>query len=911
MSQTWNKIRRLILVFLIGGLGLAYLGSSFYADWYWFGEVGLRPVFLTMLVSNWGLRVAVFLFFFAFFLLNLLFTRPAIIPDREAYHHETRTLKEYLVERFVTRRRLNLFFLLVSFLAALFFAPMASGKWYLVQQYFRRTAFGQVDPLFGKDIGFFVFELPFWHYIYSLLLVALLGAALVTGLIYLIFQPASLLGLRRGRFTRPQVHFSILVALFFALQGWGFRLRAFNLVLSPRGVVFGAGYTDVHAQLPAYNILAFISLLCAALILINAFRRNLRLVFGSVILLASTYFLLAVVYPLAVQKFQVEPNEFSREEPYLKYNIAFTRKAYGLDKISERSFPAAANLTPEKLAANRATLENIRLWDYRPLQQTYSQLQEIRPYYRFKDIDIDRYNINGTYRQVMLSARELDVNKLPDRAKNWINKKLRYTHGYGLAMSPANAVTAAGQPEFLIGDLPIKSPADLPVKSPQIYFGELTDDYIIVNSKIAEFDYPSSGDEDFVETRYNGSGGVALNNLWRRVIFAFYFSDYRLFISGEVDTKSRILYNRNIHQRVRKAMPLLRYDRDPYLVVADGRLFWIQDAYTTTNMYPYSEPAPEGYNYLRNAVKVVIDAYNGSMDFYLADPGDPLALTLQKIFPGIFKPLEEMPASLRLHLRYPEELFLTQAKMLTNYHMENPMLFYNKEDFWSIPEEISGNKRVTMEPYYTLLRLPGEQKPEFVLMLPFTPARKVNMISWLAARNDPPNYGELILFTFPKDRAIYGPMQIEARIDQDAQISQQLTLWDQRGSQVIRGNLLVLPVEDSLIYVEPIFLQAQESKLPELRRVIVAHGERLAMAETLDQALQAVLGGAQARPVAQTPGPASVPPAAGLADLIEAANRLYNEALERQKAGDWAGYGRSLDELRQVLQKMKQLLPPG
>ncbi|WP_258360512.1 UPF0182 family protein [Moorella sulfitireducens (nom. illeg.)] len=905
-----NRIRIILVVVIFTVLAITYLASHFLADWYWFGEVGYRQVLIASLFSDWGVRLGVITFFFLFFCLNLLFTCKgldlSVSPGRENW-----TLKEYLVDRFVTKRRLSILFLIVSFAGALLFSPLAAGKWLVIQQYIRATDFGFTDPLFTRDVGFYVFKLPFYSFLYTLLVTALVGATLVTGFFYLLFNPGELLGFRKGRFARPQIHFATLVALFLLVQAWGFRLRAFDLVRSPRGLFFGAGYTDIHILLPGYNILAGVALACAIIIFFNAFRRSFKLVGLGVLTFAAAYFFLVVFLPPVVQKFQVEPNEFAREEAYLRFNIDFTRRAYNLDKIAVQEFPALTNLTAADLEKEKATLENIRLWDYRPLQQTYSQLQEIRSYYSFKDIDVDRYIFGDSRRQVMLSARELEQDKLPDRARTWINEKMRYTHGYGLAMNLASTVTPGGQPEFIAGDLPYRSTVGLQVNEPRIYYGELTGDYIITGGRSAEFDYPSSEGDNFIETRYTGKGGVPLNSYWHRLIFAFRFNDYRLLMSKELTPESKILYYRNIMERVHKIMPYLQYDADPYLVVADGRMYWFLDAYTVTNMYPYSEPVEEGFNYIRNAVKVVIDAYNGTVDYYLVDPGDPLARTLGKIFPGLFKPLAAMPESLKQHLRYPGELMAIQARMLAGYHMDNPMFFYNKEDAWNIAEEMVGAERKTMEPYYTMLRLPGEQEAEFILMLPFTPARRANMIAWLAARNDGPNYGQLLLYKFPKNSSIYGPMQIEARIDQEPGISQQLTLWDQHGSQVIRGNLLVLPIKESLLYVEPIFLQSQESKLPELRQVVVAYGEKIVMAGTLAGALHTIfVDGAEGTPPVEAGTPPVSPAPDQLAAALQEANRLYAEAQERLKQGDWAGYGDNIEKLGRLLQQIQQIYTP-
>ncbi|MDK2821594.1 MAG: uncharacterized protein PWP31_1559 [Clostridia bacterium] len=900
-----KHIHWFFLIAFFGILGLAFWGSNFLTDWYWFIKVGYQQVLITQLLSDWGTRLAVFIFFFLFFYINLLFTRKGfdLTPQPE---QETMTLKSYLIGRFLTKKRLGLFYLIISFLAAILFSPLAIGKWLVIQKYIHGVPFGLNDPLFGKDIGFYVYSLPFYHFLYSLLITGIVGAALVIGLFYLIFNPRELLSFRYGSFARPQLHFSTLVALLLIILAWGFRLKTFDLVRSPKGVAFGASYTDIHALLPGYNILIVLTIVCAVVILLNAFRRNLKLVTTSVLTLISAYFLLIVIFPAAIQKFYVEPNEFVREEPYLRFNIDFTRQAYGLNKIEVQEFPANYNLTGSKLAEERTTLDNVRLWDYRPLHQTYSQLQEIRSYYSFKDIDIDRYTIKGIERQVMLSARELDKNKLPDRAKTWVNEKMRYTHGYGLAMNFANTVTAGGQPEFIAGNLPFSSNVGIEVTEPRIYYGELTNDYVLTGGKSAEFDYPSTRGDNFVENRYEGTGGLKINNIWRRLLFAFRFKDYRLFLSTELTPQSKILYYRNINERVNKIMPYLQYDADPYLVVANGRLYWFIDAYTLTNMYPYSEPI-SNFNYIRNSVKVLIDAYNGTVNYFIVNPNDPLIKTMDNIFPGVFKPINELPIELQKHMRYPQDLLLVQARMLTNYHMQNTMLFYNKEDSWNIAEEMVGDQRQAMEPYYSLMRLSGEDNAEYILMLPFTPARKVNMISWLAARSDAPHYGQLLLYKFPKNRTIYGPMQIEARIDQEPSISQKLTLWDQRGSQVIRGNLLIIPIKDSLLYVEPIYLQAQESKLPELRQVIVAYGEEIVMADTFTNALETLFNDQTI--IDEQPSNNLTPDAPDTennSNLILEANRLYVEAQDKLKEGDWAGYGNTLDRLGEILRELAE-----
>ncbi|MGB9847022.1 MAG: UPF0182 family protein, partial [Desulfotomaculales bacterium] len=506
---------------------------------------------------------------------------------------------------------------------------------------------------------------------------------------------------------------------------------------------------------------------------------------------------LLVIYPSLLQKLVVIPNEMEREKPYIENNIKMTRIAYDLNTVEKKSFPAGKTITAQDLQENEDTVKNIRLWDYRPLQQTYSQLQEMRTYYEFKDVDVDRYTVDGHYRQVMLSARELNVNSLPE-AKTWVNQHLKYTHGYGIAMSPVNEVTSEGLPEFFIKDIPPVTRTNLKVERPEIYFGELTNQYVLVNTRSQEFDYPV-GEENAWST-YQGKSGVQINSLFRRVIFAVAFHDYKLLLAGDVTNESQVLYYRNIVERARKVAPFLLYDGDPYIVLSEGKLYWILDAYTVSNMFPYAEPFQEDLNYIRNAVKVVIDAYTGQVSFYAILPDEPVLKAYEKIFPGLFLPFEKMPADLKNHIRYPEDLFTIQAKKYAVYHMEDYRVFYNKEDKWNLPSELFGAEEQTMEPYYTIVHLPGEERPEFIQIMPFTPQNKKNMIAWLAGRSDGSDYGKLFVYEFPKQELVYGPMQIEARINQDTLISQQITLWDQGGSRVIRGNLLVVPIKDALLY---------------------------------------------------------------------------------------------------------------
>jgi uncharacterized membrane protein (UPF0182 family) len=622
---------------------------------------------------------------------------------------------------------------------------------------------------------------------------------------------------------------------------------------------------------------------------------------GAAILLGS-------IYPAIVQKFVVEPSELGRETPYIERNINFTRLAFGLDKIEERDLPVELAPSEQDLAKNSATMNNIRLWDYRPLKDTYNQIQSIRLYYDFTDIDVDRYRIDGSYRQVLLGAREISPEKLASEAQTWINQRLQFTHGYGVALSPVNEISEEGLPNLWVKDVP--PIGKIEIERPEIYYGEKTNNYVIVNTKAEEFDYPK-GDIN-VYARYAGESGINLDSFIRRLVYAWEFGDINILISGELTPESSLLYRRNIQQRVWHLAPFLMLDRDPYIVIADGKLFWIQDAYTVSGRHPYSQPTPRGINYIRNSVKVVISAYDGSVTFYLVDPEDTLASTYAAIFPALFTPLEEMPPSLRAHLRYPEDLFQIQVGRYQTYHMQDPRVFYNKEDLWTIPTETYADAERPVEPYYVIMMLPGEEQEEFLLMLPFTPTQKDNMITWLAARSDGDKYGKLIAYNFPKDKLVYGPRQIEARIDQDPTISSQLTLWGQKGSQVIRGNLLVIPIEKSVLYVEPIYLQAERGQLPELKRVIVASGNRIVMEPTLAQSLSAIYAGLPPEPPPEGPLPPSPPPEApaGLAELAQLAQEHYVKAQEYLKAGDWASWGEELKKMEEALNRLAELAAP-
>lgn len=908
--------RRALLIFAVIFAVLVVItkGASLYTDWLWFNELSFRGVFLTVLLSDIGIRVVIGLFVFLFLLANLSITRNKVLEASSAFEDDdVITINEAAYKNYFTPNTIKVIFLAMSVLLALFFAASVSGVWVILQQFLHPTPFNIIDPIFGKDLGFYVFQLPFWQFLYRVISAVVVLTLVVVAVIYFVTNSAV-----HGRLIMkilapgtPRNHLAGLLALFFAIRAWGYRIDQYLLLYSTDGAVFGAGYVETNAMLLALKALLVLSLLAAVAVIIGALRNRYGLLLWSVGLIIVASFALGGIYPGLVQKFVVEPNEMEKELPYIEYNIDYTRSAYNLDTIERENFPAGRTLTAQDIVDNDATIQNIRLWDWEPLQETYSQLQELRQYYEMKNLDIDRYTIDGKIRQVMLAARELDQTQISERGKTWVNEKLVYTHGYGVIMSPVNEVNPEGLPEFFLKDIPPVSVVDeFDVTRPEIYYGEIENNPVIVKAKSLEFDYPMG--EDNVMGTYEGDGGVPLDSFMKRIMFTLSFSDYRLLFASDITNDSYIMYHRTLKERVPRIAPFLQYDDDPYLAVSDGKLYWIWDAYTTSSMYPYSERFNNFHNYIRNSVKVIVDAYNGDVTFYVSDPDDPVIQTFGKVFPGVFRPLDEMTEDLRSHLRYPEGLFKIQAQLYTDYHMTNPRVFYNKEDRWNLPTEIyMGSEEIPMDPYYAVINLPGEDEPEFVLIMPFTPQNRKNMISWIAARSDGEHYGKLLVYEFPKQEIIYGPMQIEARINQDAEIAPQITLWDQRGARVLRGNLLIIPIKDSLLYVEPLFLQAEQSRLPELRRVIVAHGDKIVMEPTLEASLQKLFGSDNG-PL--TPDGDIQEPSGDvveqdiletLEDLIDEANKLYRRAEEKLKAGDWAGYGTAWNELKDVLSRLQ------
>lgn len=917
MQQGIRWATTAIVALLVIALLLARWGSNLYIDWLWFKSLAYNHVFVTIILTDLGVKIAVGITVFVALFVNLYFTRPVVLNAINATRQQEDengvvTLYQSPLAQYLNNKNLILVYGAVSMFFAFFVGLSVTGDWITVQKFLNATPFGTADPIFNKDIGFYVFQLPFYQFIYKILAWIVLLSAMCVAAVYLLSESGQTSLAKLFNSMSARFHLSALAAIFFVLRAWGYRLEQYMLLYADGGAIYGAGFADINGRLLAFKILLVVALVCAIVILVNIFMRKFKLVLYSIGTLLVASIILGGVYPAVLQKFIVEPNEFNREHPYIEHNIEYTRLAYDLDKIERKPFPAGRHLSAQDIIENPETIDNIRLWDWRPLEQSYGQLQAMRLYYEFKGIDVDRYTIDGKYRQVMVAARELNQNLLPEQAKSWVNQKLQYTHGYGIVMSPVNEVTTEGLPNFLIKDIPPQTNTDLVINRPELYYGESTDEYVMVNTKTQEFDYPMGDDNAW--TTYEETSGVKVNSFIRKALFAVAFTDYRMILSTDMTNETQILFNRNIYERVPKIAPFLRYDKDPYIVLSDdGRLYWMWDAYTVSNMYPYSEPFSGRMNYIRNSVKITIDAYNGEVKFFVADQSDPIIQTFSKIFPNMFLPLEELSDDLKSHMRYPEELFLTQANKLATYHMTDSRIFYHKEDKWNLPNELYGRDEQAMEPYYTITKLPGEDEPEFVLILPYTPQNRNNMISWLAARMDGEHYGKLINYQFPKQELVYGPMQIEARINQDASISQQLTLWDQRerGFSVIRGNLLAIPIKDSLLYVEPIFLQAEASRIPELRRVIVAHEDRIVMEPTLDLALQKMFGDIGAVvPPPTTDDPdldPTVPlPIATLSELAQRANQQYEDAQNRLQQGDWAGYGEAINQLERTLRELSE-----
>lgn len=958
-GKGWGRLGWIIggIIFLL--IIIPSLLAEMLTDWMWFDSQNLADVYTTRLWLALGVFVAATVLAGVLLYLNWMLawrvSRPAAIYPGQI---------EPIPRRFVPWITLA-----AAVIVSIFLGLSIAEQWQTILLYLNGGSFGQTDPIFNTDIGFYVFSLPFLRLLRGWAIALLVVAAIGTVVVYILNNLAQLTtqfnDLQRratlgdaGRRTKDEdlpsfmrssssvfrldrgvtTHLSILGAIFLALVAVGYWLDRYDLLYSSRSIAYGAGYTDVNAKLPALNIMMVIVGIVVILLLVNIRVRTWRLLVGALGAWLLALIIVDGIYPYVIQQFVVKPSESELEKPYILNNIAATRQAFGLDKFHERDVPAVTSVTQQQLQENAGIVDNIRLWDYRPLQDTYRQLQGIRPYYSFgltpEQVDIDRYTIDGKERQVMLAARELDVSNLGANSRTWENQHVRYTHGYGAVVSPVNEIEGEGLPQLLVKDIPpVTDVPELKMTRPEIYYGQQGAEYVFVNSSaVQEFDYPQGDQDKF--TRYAGKGGVDVSGFFTKLLFAVRFGDGNVMLSPYITPGTRVLFHRDIQDAVRLLAPFLLYDKDPYLVISEGKLYWIQDAYTHTDLYPYSTQYGDQFNYIRNSVKVVIDAYNGNAVFYVADPTDPLVKAYRGIFPSLFKDLAEMPAGLKAHLRYPEELLNAQARMYATFHMTDPQVFYTKEDVWTLPtggQDSAGSSTVPPEAYYVNLQLPGDTKEGFMLIQPFTPNAKDNMIAWMAAKSDGADYGQVDVIRYPKQQLVYGPRQIEARIDQDPLISQQLTLWSQSGSTVIRGNLLTIPISNTVLYVEPLFLQATNagnSSFPELKRIIVATGNGVGIGSDLQESLDVafklkpgqVIGGTgtgtganpqPTPPPGATIPPASTPPPAGTPSTGQTAQQLtqsalthYNLSQQALRTNDWATYGRELEAMKRDLDQL-------
>ncbi len=903
MPKSKNGIYAIIIALIILFFMSISRIATFVTDYFWFDALGFKKIFMITLETKILLFFISVIIFLVFMLVNLAIS--------------TRLNKSIIAFKIK---------LLVSLVLALFVGMSSSQKWFTVLQYFHQVPFNLTDPIFLKEVSFYIFSLPFMLAVWDFALACVVLTIIVVLIDYLqsfivdsikqpkvqMFTPDMSAGksfktVFQQLKQKALVHLSVLASFFFILLAIKHYLERFSIMYSEKGIVVGAGYTDVMAFLPLVKVLMVLAIFMAALFYIWIFiiskRQKLRkrhILAIAVVIYFIAFLIVPGILTGIIQNLVVSPNEINLEKPYIENNIKFTRIAYGLSDVEEKDF-SVEMVTLSAIENASETMENVRILDWRPLMQTYKQTQEIRLYYDLSGIDIDRYEIDGKYTEVMLAPREMNQKQIAENAKTWVNLHMIYTHGYGVVMSPVNSVTKQGLPNYLIKDIPPIYNVDeetIRIDKPQIYYGENDNEFILANTGTEEFDYPKGNSNEYIQ--YDGAGGILLNSFFKKLFMAIRFSDIKILLSSDVNAESRILFDRQIQERISKITPFLILDHDPYLVIDNGKLFWIQDAYTVTGNFPYSQKFGR-INYMRNSLKIVVDAYDGDVTYYVVDIDDPLLVTYSRIFPKQFKSFDMMPEGLKQHIRYPEDLFKVQADIYSTYHMNDVTVFYNKEDAWQIPFETYGTgQKVKVDPYYIIIKLPGENEEEFVLMSSFTPIRKDNMIAWMAARSDNENYGKLLLYKFPKDKLVYGPLQIEAKFDQDSEISQQLTLWSQQGSRITRGNLLVIPIKNSLLYIEPLYIQAETGQLPELKRVLVSDGERVVMEENLDIALEVLFGKKKPTPKPVEAGTESQTNQ----ELIAQAQEYYDMIIESM-GNNWTAFGENFDKLGDVLGRLE------
>lgn len=911
-----KKNTALILLISVGVFVLILIPSviRLSTDWMWFSSEGYTQLFSTVIISKLLLGSAAGVLTFIVIYLNIWIAQRLTKNQPPLLQIGNLNINGERLYGLLKRLTFP-----VTFIISLLTGFAASTSWLKIQQFLNSTLFELKDQIFHRDLSFYIFTLPVIQFVIGVLFWIIIVSCISAIVIYTIRGVFIIRNRKIELSQHARQHLLVLFGFIFLLiAARTYCISMPNILFATTGPFTGASFTEVNAVLPVLWIQLVAALLVVLILIISLFGKYNKMLVGSIGLYIFIGLILIPIYPSIVHKLVVLPNEVAKETEFIEYNIAATRAAYGLDQVTKRNLTADVQLTAEDIVNNELTIKNVRLWDRRPLLDTFGQIQEIRTYYDFVSVDNDRYTIDGEYRQTMLSPRELNTASLP--SSTFINERLAFTHGYGVALAPVNEVTAEGLPLLFVKDIPPKSSVDsLNVERPEIYFGEISSDYVFVNTGAEEFDYPK-GDENVYGT-YEGSGGVVIDSFLKKLLFAGRFGSLKILLSNDINRDSRVLFHRNILDRTMKMLPFIKADSDPYMIITEnGNLKWMYDAYTTSDMYPYSERVAEisetvstafttkiaawsSINYIRNSVKIVIDAYDGHMDFYIADSTDPLIQTYAKIFPDTFKPLDDMPEDLRKHIRYPEDIFKLQTYLYTTYHMEQANVFYNKEDSWHIPQ--TSDERSDPMMRHMIMKLPQEEHEEFILMLPYTPANKDNLAAWIVARSDGDHYGELVVYRFPKQKLVFGPKQIVNRINQDPEISRQISLWDQRGSQVNQGNLLVIPIEESLLYVRPLYIRAEGGKIPELKRVIVAYENRIAMDETLAGALNSVFSGmAPAVSTDETVDEIPSDTPVEQDELINRANEHYEKALDAQRRGDWTEYGNEIDALGDILETL-------
>lgn len=909
MNKSIKLFSVISVLFIAVVVGFFSTIVTFLADYNWFKEVGYTDAFIKQVFSKLYIGIPLFL------ILSILVYLYLTSIKKSYYSHMN------IISNKNDEKPIRAITIIGSmFVSLIFSSKISSNLWMDILRFTNLTSFNIKDPLFSKDISFYVFKLPLINQIFSILAGMLIFLLVLTFVYYFILGFLNKSNVHQGFDSNPNMinlnnlgdifkkivklalsQLIVIGVVFFIIIGLKNYLSSFELLYSPRGVAYGASFTDVNVTLLVYRIQSIISFITAILLIMAYKKKRLKIALVGPVLLIVLGIGSTIVQGL-VQNFIVSPNELAKEKKFLEYNIKYTKMAYDLDKVKEEDFLAEQNITIQDILNNEETLKNISINDYRPTKEAYNQLQGIRTYYTFNDVDIDRYNIDGKLTQVFLSSREIDKSKI----KTWLNKHLKYTHGYGITMSPVNEITSGGEPNMIIKNIPpVSQIQNLKVKKPEIYFGELTNDYIITNASEKEFDYPKGETNAFTE--YKGKGGIKLN-LFNRIIYSINQKSLKLFVAQGINSNSRIMLNRNIEQRVKKIAPFLSFDDDPYIVLENGKLYWIIDGYTHTDKYPYSQPySDNNINYIRNSFKVVIDAYDGTTDFYIVDKEDPMIKTYSKIFPSIFKSIDKMPSELKSHIRYPQTLFEIQAKTYETYHMEDTGVFYNKEDIWQIAKETRSedNKSGHVESNYITFKLPKENKAEFLLTIPYTPREKQNMTALFVARNDNENYGNLIVYRFPKESTVLGPTQIEAKIDNEPEISKSLTQWSSGGSKVIRGHLLTIPIENSILYVEPLYIKSSsENSIPEVKKILVAYKDKVVMENTLEGALNAMFNGSQNTNISR-PQDNKENINLNKNELIQKANEIYEKSQEAIKNGNFAEYGQYINELGNILNQLK------